>query len=61
MNEAGTRKFSSLATSSKKSAVKQITVDLVLDEAKKLENYCNQTGKAAKDVIQELIQGLPTT
>jgi hypothetical protein len=61
MNQANTHKFSTLATPSKKWAVKQISVDLVLDEAEKLENYCKQTGKAAEDVIQELIQGLPTT
>lgn len=36
----------------------QITVELASDEAKRLDNYCNQTGKVAKDVIRELIQGI---
>ena len=44
---------------SKKLALKQIIVDLTSDEAKKLENYCEQTGKAETDVIRELIRGLP--
>jgi predicted DNA-binding protein len=44
----------------KKWAVKRITVNLASDEAKKLENYCDQTGRAATDVIRELIRTLPT-
>ncbi|NWF61844.1 MAG: CopG family transcriptional regulator [Fischerella sp.] len=43
----------------KKWAVKRITVNLALNEANKLEKYCNQTGRAATDVIRELIRGLP--
>lgn len=39
-------------------ADEQITVELALDEANILDDYCNQTGKVAKDVIRELIQGI---
>jgi len=44
---------------SKKLALKEIIVDLTSDEAQKLEQYCEQTGKAQTDVILELIRGLP--
>ncbi len=44
---------------SNKLAIEQIILDLTSDEAKKLENYCEQTGKAETDVIRELIRGLP--
>jgi len=54
-------KFLSFGSPSEKWVVKQITIDLPSDEAKALENYCNQTGKATKDVIRELIQGLNLT
>lgn len=67
-------KFPSFPSPSKKEPVKQITieleldkageqitVELALDEAKRLDNYCNQTGKVAKDVIRELIQGITLT
>jgi len=43
----------------KKWAVKRITVNLASDEANKLEHYCGQTGRAATDVIRELIRSLP--
>lgn len=46
---------------SKKWAIKRITINLALDEAKKLEKYCGQTGRPATDVIRELIRGLPVT
>lgn len=46
---------------SKKWAIKRITVNLALDEAKKLEKYFDQTGRPATDVIRELIRGLPVT
>ncbi|MBD2775515.1 CopG family transcriptional regulator [Iningainema tapete] len=46
---------------SKKLTVKQITVDLELEEAKKLEKYCHRTNKAATEVIRQLIRELPTT
>ncbi|WP_392532774.1 CopG family transcriptional regulator [Nostoc sp. C117] len=45
--------------STKKKAVKRITINLTSDEAKNLEKYCEQTGKRATDVIRELIQALP--
>lgn len=45
----------------KKWTVKQITVDLGSEEAKNLEKYCKQTGRAAMDVIRELIRGLSVT
>ncbi|MBP5971809.1 CopG family transcriptional regulator [Brasilonema sp. CT11] len=45
----------------KKWAVKRITVNLALNEASKLEKYCEQTGRAATDVIRELIRALPVT
>ncbi|WP_228058832.1 CopG family transcriptional regulator [Nostoc sp. LEGE 06077] len=45
----------------KKWAVKRITINLALNEAKSLEKYCDQTGRPATDVIRELIRGLATT
>jgi hypothetical protein len=47
--------------SNKKWAIKRITVNLALDEAKKLEKYCGHTGRPATDVIRELIRGLSVT
>ncbi|MCC5634952.1 CopG family transcriptional regulator [Nostoc sp. CHAB 5844] len=44
----------------KKWAVKRITINLALNEAKNLEKYCDQTGRPATDVIRELIRGLAT-
>ncbi|NJR74771.1 MAG: CopG family transcriptional regulator [Scytonema sp. CRU_2_7] len=38
-----------------------MTLDLTPNEASTLEKYCNQTGKAATDVIVELIQRLSST
>lgn len=58
MNEPTAYTFPRFATLSKKPAVKKITVDLTPTEASVLEKYCNQTGKAATDVILELIQKL---
>ncbi|MBW4614960.1 MAG: CopG family transcriptional regulator [Desmonostoc vinosum HA7617-LM4] len=52
-------KFTESTTTGKKFATQQITVSLTLDEAQSLDNYCQQTGKAAIDVIQELIRKLP--
>jgi hypothetical protein len=43
----------------KKWAVKRITVNLAVQEAEKLEQYCQETGRPATDVIRELIRGLP--
>ncbi|MEH1911274.1 ribbon-helix-helix domain-containing protein [Nostoc sp.] len=43
----------------KKWAVKRITINLASNEAKNLENYCEQTGRPATDVIRELIRALP--
>ncbi len=43
----------------KKWAVKRITVNLTSNEAKTLDEYCQHTGRAATDVIRELIRGLP--
>lgn len=45
----------------KKWAVKRITVNLAVQEAEKLELYCQETGRPATDVIRELIRGLPVT
>jgi hypothetical protein len=42
----------------KKWAVKRITVNLAAQEADRLEQYCQQTGRPATDVIRELIRGL---
>jgi len=42
----------------KKWAVKRITVNLAVQEAEKLEQYCQHTGRPATDVIRELIRGL---
>jgi hypothetical protein len=42
-----------------KLTLKQIHLDLSENEIKILEQYCNQTGKALTDVIQELIRSLP--
>jgi len=44
---------------SKKLTVKQISLNLAQDEVKRLEMYCNQTGRAKTDVIRELIRKLP--
>ncbi|MBD2532756.1 CopG family transcriptional regulator [Nostoc flagelliforme FACHB-838] len=59
MNKTAALKFPRLATSSKKRALKRITLNLTLDEAQNLEKYCEQTGRLATDVIRELIQALP--
>lgn len=39
-------------------AVKRITVNLASAEAKKLEKYCEQTGRPATDIVRQLIRGL---
>ena len=44
--------------SNKKWAVKRITVNLAVQEAERLEQYCQRTGRPATDVIRELIRGL---
>ncbi|BAY30324.1 helix-turn-helix protein, CopG [Nostoc carneum NIES-2107] len=44
----------------KKWAVKRITINLTSNEAEKLEQYCNVTGRPATDVIRELIRSLKT-
>ncbi|BDI18847.1 hypothetical protein ANSO36C_46490 [Nostoc cf. commune SO-36] len=59
MNKTAALKFPRLATSSKKKALKRITLNLTSDEAQNLEKYCEQTGIPATDVIRELIQALP--
>ncbi|MEH1849356.1 MAG: CopG family transcriptional regulator [Nostoc sp.] len=59
MNKTAALKFPRLATSSKKRALKRITIKLASDEAQNLEKYCEQTGRLAIDVIRELIQALP--
>jgi hypothetical protein len=38
---------------------RRITVNLAFPEVARLENYCEQTGKTATDVIRELIERLP--
>ncbi|MEA5504292.1 CopG family transcriptional regulator [Halotia wernerae UHCC 0503] len=43
----------------KKWAVKRLTVNLTLEERNKLEEYCAITGRAATDVIRELLRSLP--
>ncbi|MDM9385151.1 CopG family transcriptional regulator [Chlorogloeopsis sp. ULAP01] len=60
MNKTTAHKSPS-ATTPYQLTCKEISVDLTQDEANHLENYCRQTGKAATDVIQELIQSLPVT
>ncbi|NDJ21807.1 CopG family transcriptional regulator [Nostoc sp. B(2019)] len=40
----------------KKWAVKRLTINLTSSEVTKLENYCSITGRAATDVIRELIR-----
>ncbi|MBW4565303.1 MAG: CopG family transcriptional regulator [Mojavia pulchra JT2-VF2] len=59
MNKTVAHKFLSLATYSKKKTLKRITINLTLDEADTLEQYCEQTGRPAIDVIRELIRALP--
>lgn len=59
MNKTAALKFPRFTTSSKKRALKRITINLTLDEAQNLEKYCEQTGRIAIDVIRELIQALP--
>ncbi len=43
----------------KKLTLKRISINLAIDEAKVLEQYCHETGKAATDVVRELIRKLP--
>ncbi|MBN3891819.1 MAG: CopG family transcriptional regulator [Nostoc sp. JL31] len=59
MNKTAVLKFPRLTTSSKKRALKRITINLTSDEAQNLEKYCEQTGRLPLDVIRELIQALP--
>ncbi len=59
MNKTAVLKFPRLTTSSKKRALKRITITLTSDEAQNLEKYCEQTGRLPLDVIRELIQALP--
>ncbi|MEH2252495.1 MAG: CopG family transcriptional regulator [Nostoc sp.] len=59
MNKTAALKFSRLTTSSKKRALKRITINLPSDEAQNLEKYCQQTGRSAINVIRKLIQALP--
>ena len=59
MNKTAALKFSRFANSSKKRALKRITLNLTSDEAQNLEKYCEQTGRPAIDIIRELIQALP--
>ncbi|MBW4613957.1 MAG: CopG family transcriptional regulator [Desmonostoc vinosum HA7617-LM4] len=61
MNKIGVPKVPSFVTTNKTWPVKQIAVNLTVDEAQKLEKYCEQTGRKLTDVIKELIQGLPKT
>jgi hypothetical protein len=61
MNEFAVHIFPIFATPSEELSVKQIILELTPDEAKKLEKYCEWTGKTATDVIRELIQDLPIT
>ncbi len=59
MNKIATPKFSTFADPQE--AVQQIAIDLTSNEVQSLEQYCEQTGKAAEDVIRELICKLSTT
>ncbi len=59
MNKTAALKFPRLTTSSKKRALKRITLNLTLEEAQNLEKYCEQTGRPEIDVIRQLIQALP--
>ncbi|MDZ8189448.1 MAG: RepB family protein [Nostoc sp. ChiSLP02] len=59
MNKTSSERLSSLATSTKKRTLRRITINLPSDEADNLENYCEHTGKTAKDVVRELIRALP--
>ncbi|WP_445638457.1 Protein CopB [Nostoc sp. DSM 114161] len=59
MSDTAVERFSNLATSTKKRTLKRITINLTSDEAENLEKYCEQTGKTATDVIEELIRSLP--
>jgi hypothetical protein len=43
----------------KKWAIKRLTVNLTSGEVEKLEQYCKITGRAATDVIRELIRSIP--
>ena len=45
----------------KKWAVKRITINLAFTENEQLEQYCAITGRAATDVIRELIRSLEKT
>ncbi len=59
MNKTAANVFSISAIPSKKTSVKQITLELTPDEVRKLEQHCDWTGKEATDIIRELIQELP--
>ncbi|MBD6621052.1 CopG family transcriptional regulator [Komarekiella sp. 'clone 1'] len=43
---------------SKKWVAKRITVNLALEEKRKLDNYCATTGRPATDVVRELVRCL---
>ncbi|WGV26260.1 CopG family transcriptional regulator [Halotia branconii] len=60
MNKIATRNFSNFPVT-KEEAVQQIAIDLTSNEVQSLEQYCEQTGKVAEDVIRELICKLPVT
>ncbi|MBH8556110.1 CopG family transcriptional regulator [Nostocaceae cyanobacterium CENA357] len=43
----------------KKWPIKRIMISLTSTESEKLEKYCVTTGRAATDVVRELIRSLP--
>ena len=43
----------------KKSNVKQLSINLSVQEVEKLEEYCQKTGKQTNDIIRELVRTLP--
>ena len=59
MNQTATRLFLCYESLSQKWTLKQITIDLTENEAKKLEDYCDTIGSSESDVIRELIRELP--
>ncbi|RAM51406.1 CopG family transcriptional regulator [Mastigocladus laminosus UU774] len=61
MKESSTNVLPMFATPINKPSVKQITLELTPDEVRKLEQHCDWTGKAATDIILELIKELPAT
>ena len=59
MKKTPAQKTTTPVTISPALVTQEITLILAWDEAEKLKHYCDQIGKVADDVVQELIPELP--